>query len=107
MTILTTHSTTLEQLEPAKSRNPGSIKIAQSMSSRHICPCCSHPLLRHTCRGKLYWRCNHCYQAMPVIEDAQELPLFVTHGTVISAIVDSQKSPIGMGKRVVSDLFLS
>lgn len=80
MTVLTINSTTLsDRLIPEKSRNSSSIKITQSLSSRHICLCCSSPLLRHICLGKLYWRCNHCYQAMPVMEDAKEMPLFVTH----------------------------
>lgn len=77
MTVLTTNSTTLDRLVIEKSRDSSSIKVAQLMSSRNICLCCSNPLLRHICLGKLYWRCNHCYQAMPVIGDAQEMPLFV------------------------------
>jgi hypothetical protein len=40
--------------------------IDQIMISRHTCPCCSHILLRHIRLGKLYWRCSHCYQPMPV-----------------------------------------
>ncbi len=84
MAVLTTHSTTLDRLVPEKNQNSSSSKIAQSMSSRQVCLCCSNPLLRHIKLGKLYWRCNHCYQVMPVIEDAQviedvakEMPLFV------------------------------
>lgn len=80
MAVLTTHSTTLNRLVPEKSQHSSSIRIAQSMNSRHTCLCCSNALLRHIGLGKLYWRCNHCYQAMPVIEDAKEMPLFVTDG---------------------------
>jgi len=94
MAVLTTHSTILDRLVPEKSqssssitldrlvpeKNPtsGSIKIAQSMNSRQICLCCSNPLLRHIGLGKLYWRCSHCYQSMPVMEDAQEMSLLAT-----------------------------
>lgn len=38
----------------------------QSMSDRHSCLCCSNTLLRHIRIGGIYWRCNHCYQEMPV-----------------------------------------
>lgn len=69
----------LDQLIPEKNQHSSSIKRTQSMSCRHICLCCSSPLLRHIYLGTLYWRCNHCYQAMPVIEDAEELPLFVAY----------------------------
>jgi|GEM_PF-850057 len=80
MSVLITHSTSLlERLVPEESQTASSLKIARSMNSRHTCLCCSNPLLRHISLGKLYWRCNHCYQAMPVIEDAREVPLFVTY----------------------------
>lgn len=54
-----------DRLVMGKRRNFSLSDVAQSMSSRHICPCCSNVLLRHIRLGKLYWRCNHCYQAMP------------------------------------------
>jgi hypothetical protein len=80
MTVLTINSTLIQdRLVLEKSRQPGSTKITQSMNSRHVCPCCSNPLLRHIGLGKLYWRCNHCFQAMPVMEDAQEIPSFAHH----------------------------
>lgn len=80
MAVLTTKSTILrDRLALEKSWNSSSIGISQSMSSRHTCLCCSNLLLRHICSGKLYWRCSHCYQAMPVIEDAESMPLFVAH----------------------------
>jgi ribosomal protein L37AE/L43A len=78
MAVLTTDSTTLDRLVPEKNQHSGSIKIAQSMHSRQICLCCSNPLLRHIGLGKLYWRCSHCYQSMPVMEDAKAMPLPVT-----------------------------
>lgn len=87
MTVLTTDSTTLDGLVPQKRQNSSSLKIAQSMSGRQICLCCSNPLLRHIWLGKLYWRCNHCYQAMPVMEDAQEMPLSVAHGGVFQQLL--------------------
>ncbi|MEB3232846.1 MAG: hypothetical protein VKJ64_17700, partial [Leptolyngbyaceae bacterium] len=40
--------------------------VDQSMVSRHTCLCCSNILLRHVFAGKLYWRCSHCHQAMPL-----------------------------------------
>lgn len=43
-----------------------SITVGQSMNSAHTCPCCSDTLLCHIRLGKLYWRCSHCYQEMPV-----------------------------------------
>lgn len=49
----------------------------QSMNSKHTCPCCSYALFRHFSLGKLSWRCSHCYQAMPVIEGAGEMPAIV------------------------------
>lgn len=74
MAVLTTNLTTLlERLVPAKSRNSSLIKLNRSMNSRYTCLCCSNALLRHIYLGKLYWRCNHCYQAMPVMEKAGEV----------------------------------
>lgn len=26
-----------------------------------ICPCCSHPLLRHIRARQTYWFCRHCW----------------------------------------------
>ncbi len=45
----------------------------QSMTTRHLCPCCSNTLLRHLDHGELYWRCSHCWQTMPVEEDCTNL----------------------------------
>lgn len=88
MPVLITHSTTLiERLVPEEKRTFSSIKIAQSMNNRHTCLCCSSPLLRHVCLGKLYWWCNHCYQVMPVIEDAKEIPLVVTHTESLQSLL--------------------
>ncbi|MGQ4650568.1 hypothetical protein [Lyngbya aestuarii] len=36
------------------------------MRSKHFCPQCSDVLLRHVHLGEVYWRCSHCYQAMPI-----------------------------------------
>jgi hypothetical protein len=41
--------------------------IAHSMASRQTCPCCAAVLLRHMRSSGLYWRCNSCYQEMPVL----------------------------------------
>ena len=74
MTILITLPS---RLAPEKIQETSLIKIERSMGNRHLCPCCSRVLLRHICLGKLYWRCNYCYQSMPVMEDARERPLFL------------------------------
>jgi ribosomal protein L37AE/L43A len=90
MFVLTMNSTTLcDRLVPEKSQTSSTIKLAQSMSSRHTCLSCSNPLLRHIDSGKLYWRCSHCYQAMPVIEDAKEMPLLVTHEKLFQPLLIS------------------
>ncbi|MGA9380112.1 MAG: hypothetical protein WBV73_15215 [Phormidium sp.] len=39
---------------------------AQSMHEHHTCLCCSNILLRHIRSGRIYWRCSHCYQEMPI-----------------------------------------
>jgi ribosomal protein L37AE/L43A len=80
--VLTTNSTTfLEQLAPDKRKAPDLIAINQSMNSNHTCPYCSYTLFRHFSLGKLYWRCSHCYQAMPVIEGAGKIPAIVRDET--------------------------
>lgn len=79
MAVLTTHSTTLDRPILEKKQNSNSSTIAQSMSSRQVCLCCSNPLLRHIRLGKLYWRCHHCYQAMPILEDAQDMQRFLPY----------------------------
>ena len=76
---MTTLITFPSRLNPEKIQETSLLKIEQSMGSRHMCPCCSHALLRHICLGKLYWRCNYCYQAMPVMEEARERPLFLAN----------------------------
>lgn len=99
MAVLTTHSTILDRLVPEKHQHSSSIRIAQSMNDRHICLCCSNPLLRHINLGKLYWRCNHCYQSMPVMEDAKEMPLFVTDGETLQKLLIFNKNPIESATR--------
>ncbi len=42
----------------------------QAIDNRHLCPCCADILLRHVRSNKLYWRCDHCCQTMPVLEDS-------------------------------------
>lgn len=92
MDILTTNLILLsDRLVAETERNPSSISLAQSMSSRHVCLCCSNALLRHIRLGKLYWRCNHCYQAMPIIEDAKERPLFVACEALFQQLLISRK----------------
>ena len=33
--------------------------------SNCTCPCCSYPLLCHISSGRVYWRCQRCYEEMP------------------------------------------
>ena len=63
-------SLTLERpLTSSQKQQPESYEIDQLMMSRYECPCCSNALLRHLYLGKIYWRCNRCYQAMPIMKD--------------------------------------
>lgn len=45
---------------------PTHIKLDLSMTSCHVCPCCSSILLRHISRSRVYWRCSHCRALMSV-----------------------------------------
>lgn len=45
------------------------INRSQAINSKHLCLCCANILLRHIRSNRLYWRCNHCCQIMPVLED--------------------------------------
>jgi hypothetical protein len=49
---------------------PSLIDRNQTIDGRHLCPCCANVLLRHIRSNKLYWRCGHCCQVMPVLEDS-------------------------------------
>ncbi|MUL38204.1 hypothetical protein BWI75_18180 [Gloeocapsopsis sp. AAB1 = 1H9] len=55
---------------PLRLLNGGSLRKTSTTSGQvkgaHTCPCCSETLLRHLGAGKLFWRCSHCYQEMPV-----------------------------------------
>lgn len=94
MPVLATCLTTLRnQLDLEKSWNSSSSKISLSMASRHTCLCCSNLLLRHISSGKLYWRCSHCYQAMPVMEDAEPMPLPVVRERLFEPLLISPMSP--------------
>jgi hypothetical protein len=42
------------------------IQFDDSMTTRHICPCCSSILLRHISCSRVYWRCTHCHAPMSV-----------------------------------------
>lgn len=53
--------------------NPNLIDRNQTIDSRHLCPCCANILLRHIRSNKLYWRCGHCCQIMPILEDSVTL----------------------------------
>lgn len=43
------------------------LPIQLTLKGKHICPCCSYSLLRHIRSGRIYWRCSHCSQEMPII----------------------------------------
>lgn len=106
MAVLTTHSTTLDRLVPEKNQNSSLIRIVQSMNSRQICLCCSNPLLRHVGLGKLYWRCSHCYQSMPVMDDAKEMSLFVTYEEAFQQLLilsNPHRISNTVSRRAVSD----
>lgn len=34
--------------------------------SKYDCSCCSYTLLRHISLERIFWRCSHCHQEMPV-----------------------------------------
>jgi hypothetical protein len=45
---------------------PIHIQFDDGMSSRHTCPCCASPLLRHISHGNVCWRCSDCRASMAV-----------------------------------------
>ncbi len=49
---------------------PSLIDRNQAIADRHLCPCCANILLRHFRSNELYWRCGHCHQTMPVLDDS-------------------------------------
>ncbi len=44
-----------------------------------LCPCCSHPLLRHASYQRSYWFCRQCHQEMPDIENLVKPRLVPQH----------------------------
>jgi diguanylate cyclase (GGDEF)-like protein len=51
------------------------------MMKKHLCPCCTEPLLRHISSQRSYWFCHHCYQEMPDIENLLETKLTSQHSS--------------------------
>lgn len=47
--------------------------------TQHLCPCCSHPLLRHVSHNRKYWFCSQCHQEMPDLENSLEPELVPQH----------------------------
>jgi hypothetical protein len=45
---------------------PIHIQFDDGMSSRHTCPCCASPLLRHISHSHVCWRCSDCRASMAV-----------------------------------------
>jgi ribosomal protein L37AE/L43A len=64
------------------------LTLEQSMTRKHVCPCCSYPLLRHIRSGEVIWECDHCYtsvgvyvRSQPVItpqRQAKKRPVFIS-----------------------------
>lgn len=52
------------------------------MMTKHICPCCSYPLVCHVRLGKPYWFCRHCYQEMPFGETLLTAETDLPHGLI-------------------------
>jgi hypothetical protein len=74
--LLTTQMQLPIELIICCSQSLTSKKIEQHSIGRHTCPCCSYTLLRHIDSQGIYWRCSHCYQEMPVLEDEIEKRYF-------------------------------
>jgi len=49
------------------------------MNKKHVCPCCSQPLLQHFSHHKIYWFCGHCHQEMPDLDNLWETQLSLQH----------------------------
>lgn len=47
--------------------------------TKHLCPCCSHPLLPHVSHNRKYWFCSQCHQEMPDLENILEKALVPQH----------------------------
>lgn len=47
--------------------------------AQHLCPCCSHLLLRHISYNRKYWFCSQCHQEMPDLEHILETELVPQH----------------------------
>lgn len=49
------------------------------MLTKHSCPCCSQPLLRHISFRRTFWFCSHCHQEMPDLANWQETQVCQPH----------------------------
>jgi diguanylate cyclase (GGDEF)-like protein len=49
------------------------------MLVKHLCPCCSQPLLLHISYKRNFWFCRHCHQEMPDLESLRETQLESQH----------------------------
>ena len=49
------------------------------MSKKHLCPCCSQPLLRHITHNRIFWFCSHCHQEMPNLYGLKEPAIHTQH----------------------------
>jgi hypothetical protein len=66
--MITIHTQSVSTLENTHGC-PSAIAQKRTVGVRHLCPCCSNILLRHARLNQVYWRCSHCYQAMPLLGD--------------------------------------
>lgn len=46
---------------------------------KHLCPCCSQPLLRHISFKRIYWFCSQCHQEMPDLQTIAKKSDLGTH----------------------------
>ena len=61
----------LHPTRPDQADAATSLKLEQSMTRQHNCPCCSYPLLRHIRSGEVSWDCDHCYTSVGVYVRSQ------------------------------------
>ncbi len=75
------------------------------MISKHLCPCCSQPLLPHISFKRKYWFCSQCYQEMPDLESLEQTKLASQHCISKNLIERKQlKETSRQSKRVYSCL---
>jgi diguanylate cyclase (GGDEF)-like protein len=66
------------------------LESIKNMLAKHLCPCCSQPLLRHTLHKRAFWFCSHCYQERPDWTNVRET-LFDRHRWIVKPLPDPQR----------------